>query len=397
MSLAGGVLAAVLAPGVANAQTVREGQWYLDYLNIPQAQRISNGSGVTVAVVDSGVDASHPDLAGSVLTGASFGNAQGRPATEDTDGHGTGMAGIIAGRGGDDRHETGVAPGVKILPVRTSTTSDNDPDATAQAIRWAVDHGADVINVSQGGNESTPAEVSAVHYAEVHNVVVVGAAGNTDAGIDSIAAPGRLKGVLNVTGVDRSGTFWSGSAQGKYAALSAPAVKIIGPSPTSVYKSGYSEGTGTSAAAAIVSGVAALVRAKYPSMDAANVINRIVRTATDRGPKGWDQQYGFGIVNPVGALTADVPTVDKNPLGGVVPDPLASSGAPQHDATPAQHAAAGTSSGLSLPLILAVAAVVVVLVIAAMILLVLRNNRRAAVGVAADGPAPPRAEKRRSY
>jgi len=377
------LLAITAAPRTAQAQTVRAAEWYLDFLHVPQAQQISTGAGVTVAVVDSGVDASHPDLSGRVMAGKSFGSAVAQPSTEDTVGHGTAMAGIIAAQGGGAHHALGIAPRASILSVRSSATSHSDPDDVAKAIRWATDHGADVINVSQAANTSTPEEVSAVHYAEVHDVLIVAGAGNTNVGVTSVGAPGRLKGVLNVTGVDQSGKFWNGSAQGKYATLSAPAVKIV--SPTSIGRTGYAQGTGTSAATAIVSGVAAMVRAKYPDMDAANVINRIIKTATDRGPTGWDQQYGFGIVNPVAALTANVPTVHKNPLGGTVADPLASSAPPQGADGVSRPAAAGSGAGTGPALIAVVVAVVLVVLVAVIVVMMMRNRRRN--GRAADsGP-----------
>lgn len=385
MAVSTGVIA-VLVAVPAQAQTVRAAQWYLDALRVPQAQAVSSGHGVTVAVVDSGVDASHPDLSGHVLPGKSFGDAAGKPATEDTDGHGTEMAGIIAAHGGGAVHALGVAPGVQILPVRTSTTKTDRLDDLAKAIRWATDHGADVINISEGDNASTPAEVSAVHYAEIHDVVLVGAAGNTDAGVYDVGAPGRLKGVLNVTGVDQQENFWPGSAHGKYATLSAPAVKIVSPSPPSVHDTGYAQGTGTSASAAIVSGVAALVRAKFPRMDSANVINRIIRTATDRGPKGWDQRYGFGIVNPVAALTADVPTVDKNPLGGIVADPLASS-APTPGESAASAEKSGTSNGLLIVSLTIGAVAVIALLVIVLVVATRRGKRSTRSDTAPTGPS----------
>ncbi|BCJ35237.1 hypothetical protein Athai_27400 [Actinocatenispora thailandica] len=382
-----GVIGLLAIPTAAHADTVRHGQWYLDYLHVPQAQRVSTGAGVTVAVIDTGVDANHPDLSGHVLPGRSFGVAAGSSARQDTNGHGTAMAGIIAAQGGNAQHALGVAPGVEILPARVAADdgADLDYNAVADAIRWAVDRHATVISISLSSNSSTPRLVSAIHYAEVHDVLVVGSAGNVDMGITSVGAPGRLKGVLNVTGVNQGGDFWTGSAQGEYATLAAPAVKIVGPSPAS--DSGYAQGTGTSDAAAIVSGVAALVRAKFPHLDAANVINRIIRTATDRGPKGWDQQYGFGIVNPVAALTANVPTVDKNPLGGIVADPLASS-APAKAYSPTTAGRPGTSGPLVVAIVIAILALLAIIVIT--IVVVVRRGRGPGTGDRAGGrqPAP---------
>lgn len=380
------VIGLLAVPTAARADTVRNGQWYLDYLHVPQAQHVSSGAGVTVAVIDTGVDANHPDLSGHVLPGRSFGAAAGSPARQDTNGHGTAMAGIIAAQGGNAQHALGVAPGVEILPARVAADdgADLDYNAVADAVRWAVDRHVTVINISLSSNSSTPRLVSAIHYAEIHDVLVVGSAGNTDMGITSVGAPGRLKGVLNVTGVNQEGDFWTGSAQGKYATLAAPAVKIVGPSPAS--NSGYAQGTGTSDAAAIVSGVAALVRAKFPRMDSANVINRIIRTATDRGPKGWDQRYGFGIVNPVAALTADVPTVDKNPLGGIVADPLASS-APTPGESAASAEKSGTSNGLVIVSLTIGAVAVIALLVIVLVVATRRGKRSTRSDTAPTGPS----------
>jgi hypothetical protein len=131
--------------------------------------------------------------------------------------------------------------------------------------------------------------------------------------------------VIAVTGLTQSGEFWTGSSRGPQAVLSAPAEEIQALAPVALYPSGYLIGNGTSASSAPVSGVAALVRAHFPKLNAANVINRLIRTADDKGPKGRDDQYGFGVVDPVRALTATVAPVTSNPLGDrsqIPPDEL---------------------------------------------------------------------------
>ncbi|MBX6723884.1 MAG: S8 family serine peptidase, partial [Dactylosporangium sp.] len=247
---------------------------------------------MTVAVVDSGVDGSHADLAGNVLRGADLTSPSGGDGWVDSDGHGTAMASLIAGHGhGSAAGALGIAPGAKILPIRRKAASDLDRGEVAQGIRWAADHGAQVINVSLDGGD-TPALRQAVEYALRRDVVVVAGVG-LPGGLGKVAAPARIPGVVAVSGVDKSGNIVA-SASGPEVAIAAPAKDIAHASKNG----GYSVGTGTSDATAIVSGVVALIRSKYPDLDAANVINRLITTADDKGPPGRDQQYGFGIVNP---------------------------------------------------------------------------------------------------
>jgi subtilisin family serine protease len=144
---------------------------------------------------------------------------------------------------------------------------------------------------------------------------VVAGAGNVDGTGPVVAGLATLPGVLTVAGTDRRGAAWSGSASGPEVGIAAPAVRIVGAVPTAVDSSGHVLGTGTSHATAIVSGTAALVRSRFPNMDAANVVNRLIRTARDLGPAGRDPQFGFGLVQPYRAVTADVGTVTANPLG----------------------------------------------------------------------------------
>ncbi|MGH3741709.1 MAG: S8 family serine peptidase, partial [Micromonosporaceae bacterium] len=204
----------------------------------------------------------------------------------------------------------GVAPEAKILPVRVGNGRSSDR-AVEQGIEWAADHGADVISIAIGG----PSEgyfQDAVDYALEQDVVVVASAGNTSDGSTEVEWPAAAQGVVAVSGTDRDDEFSDESVSGPETALAAPAEDIM--SAGSGERGRYNTGTGTSDSTAIVSGVAALVRAKYPDLDAANVINRLIATADDKGPEGRDPEYGFGIVNPVKALTENVPEVSGNPL-----------------------------------------------------------------------------------
>ncbi|KUL29173.1 hypothetical protein ADL15_28845 [Actinoplanes awajinensis subsp. mycoplanecinus] len=308
-------IASVLSwPGVAHADTVADYQkWYFDALKVSAAHQITQGKGVVVAVVDTGVDATHPDLKGQVLAGHSVGSSgDGRKDTDPESGHGTAMAGIIAGIGGGSQHVLGIAPKAKILPV--SFLRKSSSLNSAEGIRWAADNGADVINMSFGGGTDDSATRKAVEYALSKNIVVVAAAGNREQGDVGVTNPANIPGVIAVTGTMKSGDFWKDSASGPEAVLAAPVENIISSAAKGVSPNGYRLATGTSDASAIVSGIAALVRAKYPDLDAANVVNRLIRTADDRGTSGRDDQYGFGEVDPVAALTADVAKVSANPL-----------------------------------------------------------------------------------
>ena len=312
-----GAVAAVAATG-AQQRPARWGgdQWHITMLRIRQAHLISRGAGVTVAVVDGGVDASHPELAGQVLPGAGFGSDAAPDGGRDDDdgGHGTAMAGIIAARDdGPADAIVGVAPAAKILPVSTGVVADTAE--VARAVRWAADHGAGVVNLSLGSpGPAFRMETQAIEYALERDVVVVASAGNAAPGDLEINSPANIPGVVAVTGSNQRGGFWSGSVTGPEAAIAAPAPGIRSPVPTRVSADGLDTGAGTSNSAAVVSGVAALLRARFPDLDAANVVNRLIRTAVDAGPPGRDDHFGFGVVDPVAALTADVAPVTANPL-----------------------------------------------------------------------------------
>jgi serine protease len=301
-------------PAPMLGDSVRADQTHLRTLDVQDAWPISQGAGVTVAVIDSGVDADHSDLQGQVLPGLDLVDPRGNGDT-DLVGHGTTVSAIIAGRGDDSNGVIGIAPKSKILPVRVLDQENRYDDAiiVAKGVRWAVDHGARVINLSLGGNGSSAALAAALDYAFAKDVVVVACTGNTSpSSSDGVWYPAREPGVLAVAGMERDGdVLWSGSITGKETVVTAPATQLVGARPGA---SGYWKVQGTSFAAPMVSATAALVRSRWPTMPAGEVINRIIRTAKDRGAAGRDPIYGFGLVNPTGALTAEVPAVFDNPL-----------------------------------------------------------------------------------
>jgi len=302
----------VSSPAVADAP--RDAQWHLRFLDVDRAHQLSQGANVVVAVVDSGVDGTHPDLAGNVTTGTEtfVGNNGGNGWTDAT-GHGTRMAGLIAAHG-HGVHNTdgalGIAPKATILPVRAGTI---EPTAIGTSIRWATEHGARVISVSAGGEDQAHNTQAAVADAIAHDVVVVAGAGNKPE-VSRVIYPAAYPGVVAVAGVDRNGNHAELSVAGREVVLSAPATDIV----TSDLGRKYRPASGTSDATAIVAGAAALVRARFPNLSAVEVIHRLTATAIDKGPKGRDEQYGYGIVNLVGALTADVPPLptSSSPTSG---------------------------------------------------------------------------------
>jgi type VII secretion-associated serine protease mycosin len=320
-------LAPLAPPATARAETVRDRQWFLRTLDVAAAHRLTTGAGVVVAVVDSGV-ADHPDLAGQVLPGTSFfGSGDGRA---DLDGHGTAMAGVIAARDAGADRILGIAPGAKVLPIKASAGDSNFAGGgeIGEGIRWAADHGAKVINVSVGGPRLPRETADAVRYAIDKDVVVVGAAGNQGEGgrrFDRPIEPARIPGVLAVGATGRDGRLLDLSLQGPEVALTAPGQDIPVPVPALMGKPvGYQYGaSGTSLSAAIVSGAVALVRARFPQLRAQDVVQRLVATADDAGPPGRDPQYGFGRLNLVKALTADVPAATAHPLGLATPSATA--------------------------------------------------------------------------
>ncbi|MEH1165779.1 type VII secretion-associated serine protease mycosin [Micromonospora sp. CPCC 205539] len=347
--LAGAPMAFAPGDSVARTDQVRDEQWQLDELRAETAWQTSTGRGVTVAVVDSGVDATHPDLAGQVLRGVDLVDPDGS-GNPDPVGHGTTVAGLIAGRADDKRGVVGLAPDARILPVRVLDDQNRYDDAliVAQGVRWAVDHGARVINLSLGGSGDSPALAAALDYAFARDVVVVACTGNLATSTNSKPwYPAREPGVVAVTGLEgTSDNLWSGSITGRATVLSAPATGLVGARPPA----GYWRVQGTSFAAPLVAATAALVRSRYPSMSAGEVVNRLLTTARDIGPTGRDDRFGYGAVDPVAALTAQVSPVTANPLDDLTSPGVAGFGSAPGSADDDSAAGAGSDPlGLTAP------------------------------------------------
>ena len=309
--------ATVWTAPAASADAIRDSEWPVSFLNLPAAQQLSKGSGVTVGLLDTGVVQGRADLTGQVTTGPDYAGGVERPGQPGWGEHGTCMASIIAGHGRDGGGDgmLGVAPSAHILSVRV-IRDDDAPDlgeATTDAtpisdgIKYAVNHGAKVISMSLGGDESdagddSSAESDAIRYALAHNVVVVAAAGNGAQQGNAVSYPGGERGVITVAAVDSSGQHADFSTTGWDVAVAAPGVDL----PCDAFDSdgSYLEGSGTSQATAYVAGVAALLLAENPLLSPAQVRTLLEQTATRKPAGGRNDEVGFGVVDPVAALKA---------------------------------------------------------------------------------------------
>lgn len=348
----------------------RDSQWYLDTLQVPDAQRVSRGAGVTVGMVASGLDVDHPDLQGRVEQPV-WVDVRGRIQTgtmpeemaklggSDLHGH-TGTAAAAVGGGGSGL--LGVAPEARLLAVRATTLSG---DRAGPALRWLVDHGATVIIVPAGRLDDGGR--SAIRYAASRDVVLVA----EQDGLGGDSPPG----ILTVADLSPDGGSESDSAM-----LAAPGSGIViatnrAANDGEAYGSSVLGGAGVG----LVAGAAALVRARYPDLNAASVVNRLLSTAVPLA--GSDASGTLALVDPLGALTAEVPPVQQNPAGD--PGPYD----PDDD---------GDDRGWPIRVLLGAAAALFLLVVAAVVLLLvlLRRRRRTPTGPTGPGgagipPVPP--------
>ncbi|WP_199434202.1 type VII secretion-associated serine protease mycosin [Qaidamihabitans albus] len=340
-AIAAAVAGSVVSPGAAVATpppgacdnpgpaspVVSELSWAQRTLDAQAVQRQATGSGVVVAVVDSGVDSDHPQLrkSGKVLRGQDFFLVGDLPGSFDCVSHGTAVASIIAARPAERIGFAGLAPDATILPVRVSETDATgegtaqaiDPQVLARGIWYAADHGADVINLSVAGSLDNHFVRDAVRHAQNKDVVVVAAVGNAQEG----PAPGPptypagYDGVLGVGAVDMTGTRLPSSQIGPQVDIVAPGGGVL----AAARAGGHQYQDGTSFAAPFVAATAALVRSARPELSAEQVVERILATATP-APGGRDSEaYGAGLVNPYRAVTdglvdappASVPSVER--------------------------------------------------------------------------------------
>ena len=295
--------------GALGLDPLRPVQWALDQLGFESARTEVDPSTVTVAVIDTGVDAAHEDLAGTVLRG--WDAIDGAPGADtDSYGHGTHVAGIVAALADNGVGGRGAGAGMRILPVRVLDTDGSGwVSDIADGIRWAADHGADVINLSLGGTGGSAAYRVAIDYAvNVRGAVVVASAGNEYQRGNPVEYPAADPDAIAVGASTATGARASFSNTGSYVTVAAPGTSILAPCPRGAEicsgTSGYDRLSGTSMAAPFVSAAAALLKAARPEASAQQVRTWLTSTATDAGAPGRDDEFGAGIIDPRRALAA---------------------------------------------------------------------------------------------
>jgi type VII secretion-associated serine protease mycosin len=352
-------------PGNRGVAAPKSTPWAQQALGFASVWGLTRGAGVTVAVVDSGVDA-NPQFGNRISNGPDLApSTTGAPPDADCVGHGTSVASLIAAAPVPGVSFTGAAPAAHVLSVKITNTDTFPGPVAAEGIRAAVAAGAQVVNLSLA-TVSTPALESAVQFAQAHDVVVVAAAGNdTPGGVVGPFYPAAYPGVLSVGAVGPDGTLASFSDTRTPVSVTAPGLGVTTAYP-GVFPQAYDPASnGTSFATAFVSGVAALVRAAHPGLTQAQVVARITATANGSAGPGT----GHGLVNPVQAVTAVLPATTPGAVG-------VSPGAPRDrvtvDRAPRPDRAAAS---IALP-IAAGAAALAVLVVAAAVVIPAGRRRR---------------------
>jgi type VII secretion-associated serine protease mycosin len=336
--------AAVRAPGAALTRSaVADGiadkqQWVLSMLDVEAAWSVTRGAGITVAVIDSGVNPAVSDLSGSVATGPDYTGVTTSTASGDWGVHGTWMASLIAGHGHDDGLDgvTGIAPRARILSIRV-IPDRGDPhyakyereqetviqQSLADGIRYAMTHGAKVISMSIGYSAPSGAVRSELQQAYDRGVVVIASAGNSGAPSDRGRAsqapysfPADYPGVISVGAVDFEGKVAGFSSDNLSVQVAAPGVSV----PAQGRDGEYWLVSGTSPACALVAGVAALIKSKYPHLAPDRVASALTSTTTDRPAGGYNSQVGFGIVDASAALTRAGRLAGARPAAATIKD-----------------------------------------------------------------------------
>ena len=408
LGLAPAMAAASIRAGHGN--TARDQEWWLAGLHVTQAWRRSEGSGITVAVLGTGVDASYPGLAGAVITGPDYTGSGRGPGSPYWGVEGTAVAGIIAA------HErgwglVGVAPAAKILSVRV-TLEFNDPlasdqavsrrlpDAVADGIRYAADHGARVIDLpldpgtlgltSKGDPAAaggSPAERAAIAYALSKGIVLVAPAGDDGQGPGIVNYPAAYPGVIAVGATGRTGHLAPFSSRRSYTSLTAPGVGLVAATPPD----GFGTISSTSTASGIVAGVAALVLSRFPHLTVAQVTRALIESAAPTAggaglpplPPRSAAGAGYGTVDAIRAVDmAAIITAASQPRQAA-PAAAAHKPARHPAAAPHRPAASATAGSVLRDAVAAVCVLIIVLVVALLVVRSRRNRREA------RGPARP--------
>ncbi|MFB7257693.1 type VII secretion-associated serine protease mycosin [Streptomyces nojiriensis] len=382
-----GLLLAGVAATPAHADTIRSRQWHLDAMKANEIWKVATGKGVTVAVIDTGVNRI-PELEGQVLPGTVFpvGDAPG-DKDNDYNGHGTGISALIAGTG---KHPTGdgaygLAPGVKILPIRVpDILEDAKAPSKVAAIRYAADSDAKIINISQGRSGSPEDDrdrAEAVKYALSKGKLIFASVGNSGDSTNEIEYPAATPGVVGVGAADAAGKPTKESQHGPQVDLAAPGVDIV---TACTSKTGVCRTNGTSDSSALASASAALIWSAHPDWTNNQVLRVLLNTAgkpTDGVER--NDYIGYGIVRPWNALQTpgDPGPADVYPLPDLAaadaakkPSASADGKAPDTAASTPAAQAEEKKSGSALPWIgLGLAACV--LIGGAVTVVVVRRNR----------------------
>ncbi|MFF2508415.1 type VII secretion-associated serine protease mycosin [Streptomyces sp. NPDC058067] len=396
--------------GPAHAESTRDQQWFLTAMKAESMWRTSKGEGVTVAVIDSGVDPNNPDLKGRVLAGLDLAPKEEGDEHTDYEGHGTGMAALVAATGayGGGHGSFGLAPGAKILPIRLPDgakfgnqyqSADAYNTLTPKAIRYAVDHGAKVINISQGFIKGSAALSSAVDYALKHDSLIFAATGNSGDAGNTLEYPAATPGVVGVGAIGKNLHRTTESTYGRQVDISAPGDEMVHACGTKASQSELCKTHGTSDATALASASAALIWSKHPNWTNNQVLRVMLNTIggpTDGAKR--NNAIGYGIVRPRIALTnpgnpgpadkfpmADYPVEAKSPsdepskaTGAEVPD----------DAGSAAPAAEAKGDGSNAPLWIGIGVGALVVAGAATAIAITRSRRSVAAAQASPPPYP---------
>ncbi|HZK66065.1 MAG TPA: S8 family peptidase, partial [Chloroflexota bacterium] len=287
---------------VPDDRLYRQFQWNLRQMQMEKAWEISTGSQeVLVAVLDTGIDRSHPDLEGKLLPGRDMLNDDSNP--EDDSGHGTHKAGVVGALSNNGTGVAGISWGARILPVKVLNSSGVGPDSViARGITYAADEGARVINMSFGSSTSSQLLADAVRYATQKGSLLVAAAGNTARVDNAVIYPAAYPQVLAVAATDENDEVADFSQHHSYVGISAPGVHIVSTFWRDAGYGSYVSSSGTSDAAPHVSGLAALIWSVNPGLSPAQVKKIIQDTADDLGTPGNDEYYGTGRINAYKAL-----------------------------------------------------------------------------------------------
>lgn len=293
-------------------------QWSITKINAPTAWDTTRGSGVTIAILDTGVSASHPDLAANLVPGWNvFDN---NSDTSDVHGHGTAVAGSAAAASNNGTGVAGVAGAAKIMPIRIADANAYAYWSTvAQGLTWAADHGARVANISYAGVAGSAAVQSAAQYMKNKGGLVVVCAGNN--GIDENQPVSST--MIPVSATDPSDLKTSWSSYGQFVAVSAPGINIW----TTARSGGYESWWGTSMASPVTAGVVALMMSANPALSVAQVETLLYASAVDLGAPGRDPIYGYGRVDAAAAVSAALASTaaDTAPPSASITSPGASS------------------------------------------------------------------------